>query len=179
MCRLKEEDASSLAQHLSAMAPLAPHIRELSLECGDARALDMDTDTAAALISTFPSLRCLSLSSFQQPPLAAAVLLQLVLGLPGLQHLHLSMRVSGPEALVVAATAAEQQVLVGRRAQGLVIELSAMSRGPEEPEDDSEDEGAEWERPVVPGVRAAESAAAVNRMLAQGGWQLSHVEVVQ
>lgn len=141
--------------HLAALAPLGPHLKELGLRengrCPAGTALG--EAAASAILTAVPRLQKLSLCGYSSPPLAAAVLHQLVTGLPRLQQLNLHLPLRSPADVVAAALAAERQAQEAQRTQPMVIEVG---RG----------EG------VLLG-----GAAAVRQLLAQGGVQLAHVQV--
>lgn len=143
----------SLSAHLSALAPLAPHLKQLSLTCS--AKLGMDAAAAAALCHALPCLQQLWLTvrSTSAAAAPASGLPQLVAGLPALQRLVLQMRLVSPSDLVEACLDAERQAQAGHRRQPLTLLLYG-GRG------------------VVPG-----GAAAVSQVLAQGGQALAHVAV--
>lgn len=136
--------------HLACLSLLGPHLKELSLDEGGKSpgGIGMDTAAAAVLVSALPHLQSLVLAYPAQSALPAAVLVQLVVGLPELELLRLSVPVSSPADVVAAGLAAEQQAQEGRRTERLVI--------------------------LVP--KAAQRDA-VNQLLALGGLGLGHVVV--
>lgn len=139
-----------MAQYLSALGPLAPHLKALTLYA--LPWCSFDAPAAAALVATLPQLQRLELQAFSRVVLPASALLQLVMGLHELQRLVLEVLVSGPADVALAAVTAQQQVAAGRRTEQLAILLS------------------EWTVDAV--------AAAAKQLLEQGAWDLTHVKVV-
>lgn len=146
------------AEHISALAALAGHLKRLRLWRYSAKqGCTVDAAVADALIKALPTLAELHIVQ----PMAvvlAGILMQLVVGMSAMFNLDLAVGLSSASDATLAALAADAQIKAGRRKVKLTMRLGACAEGVS----------------VVPG-----GAAAVHEVLAQGSWSLPNLIVKQ
>lgn len=122
-CTCRSQDLP-LASYLKALSPLSPFIKTLDIGSYERR-VEAWVHDLAVLSQSLPHITSVKLGA--QGTLPSHCLLELVMGLPGLQCLELGVRIESPKDLVPAAMLAQQQAHEGRRKQPLVVIMGSGS----------------------------------------------------